>query len=129
MPRVGELVKKGFTSKNPTDGHEHCSDSTDASAAAMTQDATNTPSGSESSIDDVAATWNGSDEMSKEETRNILLNHPLPKARQRTNIVSDDYIPEGQLFGALTTRGEGITQATFRFPLAGIPLCTGELRH
>ena len=27
-------------------------------------------------------------------------------------------VPHGWLFGAFTTRGEGITQATFRFPLA-----------
>ena len=30
---------------------------------------------------------------------------------------TEQYIPEGRLFGAYTTRGEGITQATFRFPL------------
>ena len=56
--------------------------------------------------------------MSEDDAKKIILDHPLPKARQRTNIVSDDYVPEGRLFGALTTRGEGITQATFRFPLA-----------
>ena len=58
------------------------------------------------------------DEMSEDDAKEIILNHPLPKARQRTNIVSDDYVPEGRLFGAFTTRGEGITQGTFRFPLA-----------
>ena len=57
--------------------------------------------------------------MSEDDAKKmIILNYPLPKARQRTNIVSDDYIPEGRLFGTHTTRGEGITQATFRFPLA-----------
>ena len=56
--------------------------------------------------------------MSEDEAKNVLLNHPLPRARQRTNIVNDDYIPEGRLFGAYATRGEGITQATFRLPLA-----------
>ena len=56
--------------------------------------------------------------MSEDGAKRIILDHPLPKARQRTNIISDDYVPEGRLLGALTTRGEGITQATFRFPLA-----------
>ena len=58
------------------------------------------------------------DEMTEDDAKKIILDHPLPKARQRTNIVSEDYVPEGRLFGAFTTRGEGITQATFRFPLA-----------
>ena len=89
---------------------DESSDSIDGSAAAMTNDATDTPSGPESS-NEAATTRNGSEEMSEIEAKNILLNHPLPKARQRTNIVSDDYIPEGRLFGAFTTRGEGITQA------------------
>ena len=77
-----------------------------------------------SSIDDVdntiaqEASEISNDEMSEDDAKEIILNHPLPKARQRTNIVSDDYVPEGRLFGAFTTRGEGITQATFRFPLA-----------
>ena len=79
----------------------------------MRTDATDTPSGPESS-NEAATTRNGSEELSEIEAKDILLNHPLPKARQRTNIVSDDYIPEGRLFGAFTTRGEG----TFRFPLA-----------
>ena len=57
-------------------------------------------------------------EMQVEEARKVLEDHPLPRARQRTNVRSDDYIPQGRLFGAYTTRGEGITQATFRFPLA-----------
>ena len=96
---------------------DESTDSIDGSAATMTNDATDTPSGLESS-NEAATTRNGSDEMSEIEAKDILLNHPLPKARQRTNIVSDDYIPEGRLFGAFTTRGEGITQATFRFPLA-----------
>ena len=30
-----------------------------------------------------------------DDAKKIILNHPLPKARQRTNVVSDDYIPEG----------------------------------
>ena len=77
-----------------------------------------------SSIDDAdnttaqEASEVSNDEMSEDDAKKIILDHPLPKARQRTNIVSDDYVPEGRLFGAFTTRGEGITQATFRFPLA-----------
>ena len=100
----------------------HFDESTDSidGSAAMRTDATNTLSGPESSTE--ATTRNGSDDMSEIEAKDILLNHPLPKARQRTNIVSDDYVPEGRLFGAFTTRGEGITQATFRFPLAVMAL-------
>ena len=45
-----------------------------------------------------------------------LLSHNLPKARRRTNVFKDVYQAKGRLFGAFTTRGEGITQATFRFP-------------
>ena len=44
---------------------------------------------------------------------NILLTRRLLKARQRTNVVSDDYIPEGRLFGAYATRGESIIQCCF----------------
>ena len=43
--------------------------------------------------------------------KSTLLNHGLPKARQRTNVFKDVYQPRGRLFGAFTTRGEGITQA------------------
>ena len=46
-------------------------------------------------------------EMSEDEAKKIVLEDPLPKARWRTNIVSDDYIPERRLFGAYATRGEG----------------------
>ena len=45
-----------------------------------------------------------------------LLNHRLPKARQRTNVVTNDYTPRGRLFGGYTTRGEGVTIASYRFP-------------
>ena len=51
-----------------------------------------------------------------EAAKSTLLNHVLPKARQRTNVFKDVYQPRGRLFGAFTTRGVGITQATFRFP-------------
>ena len=56
--------------------------------------------------------------MTIDDARRILIEHPLPKALQRTNVCTDEYIPQGRLFGAFATRGEGITQATFRFPLA-----------
>ena len=39
------------------------------------------------------------------------------KAKQRTNVVVDGYVSQGRLLGAYTTRGEGIAQATYRFPL------------
>ena len=48
------------------------------------------------------------------EVKKLLLSHSLPKARQRTNVFKDSYQPRGRLFGAFTTRGEGITQASFR---------------
>ena len=88
---------------------DESTDSIDGSAATMTN---------LESSNEAATTRNGSEEMSEIEAKASLLNQPLPKARQRTNIVSDDSIPEGRLFGAFTTRGEGITQATFCFPLA-----------
>ena len=56
--------------------------------------------------------------MTVDDARRILIEHPLPKSRQRTNVCTDTYIPQARLFGAFTSRGEGITQATFRFPLA-----------
>ena len=46
----------------------------------------------------------------------ILLQHKLPKARRRTNVVAQDYTPRGRLFGGYTTRGEGVTMASYRFP-------------
>ena len=133
-PEMGQaidgVVSPNLTNKecNPLSGRtrqerrvhfDESADSIDGSAA--TNDATITLSGPESS-NEAATTRNGSDEMSEIEAKDILLNHPLPKARQRTNIVSEDYVPEGRLFGAFTTRGEGITQATFRFPLAVMAL-------
>ena len=118
---VGELLRSNLTNDecNAPSGRtrqvkrvhfDESSDCIDGSAAAMTNDATDAPSGPESS-NEAATARNGSEEMSEIEAEDILLNHPLPKARQRTNIVSDDYIPEGRLFGAFATRGEGITQA------------------
>ena len=134
IPEMGQAIA-GVVSPNLTN-HEcnppsgrtrqekrvHFDESTDSiEGSAATNDATHTLSGPESSTA-AATTRNGSDEMSEIEAKDILLNHPLPKARQRTNVVSDDYVPEGRLFGAFTTRGEGITQATFRFPLAVMAL-------
>ena len=46
----------------------------------------------------------------------LLLDHRLPKARQRTNVVTPDNVPRGRLFGGYTTRGEGLTIASYRFP-------------
>ena len=46
----------------------------------------------------------------------LLLNHRLAKAKQRTNVTTPTYTPQGRLLGAYTTRGEGITQASYRFP-------------
>ena len=54
--------------------------------------------------------------MTTSEAIDILLNHALPKSRSRTNVSTKAYIPQGRLFGAFTTRGEGITQATYRYP-------------
>ena len=47
--------------------------------------------------------------------KKLIINHRLPKAKQRTNVVVDGYVPQGRLLGAYTTRGEGIAQATYRF--------------
>ena len=33
----------------------------------------------------------------------LLLDHRLPKARQRTNVVTPDYVPRGRLFGGYAT--------------------------
>ena len=44
------------------------------------------------------------------------MRHSLPKAISRKNVQLPGYVPEGRLFGAFTTRGEGITQATYRYP-------------
>ena len=44
------------------------------------------------------------------------MRHSLPKAVSRKNVQLPGYVPEGRLFGAFTTRGEGITQATCRYP-------------
>ena len=46
----------------------------------------------------------------------VLINHSLPKSRTRTNVVTAEYTPRGRLFGGYTTRGTGVTHATFRFP-------------
>ena len=46
----------------------------------------------------------------------VIMDHSLPKSRTRTNVVTDEYIPRGRLFGGYTTRGLGITHATLRFP-------------
>ena len=55
--------------------------------------------------------------MSVREAKQVLLTHSLPKAVSRTNVITDDYIPQGRLIGAFTARGEGIAQASHRYPL------------
>ena len=44
----------------------------------------------------------------------VLIEHQKP--RTRTNVVTTQYMPRGQLFGAYTTRGLASTHATWRFP-------------
>ena len=51
-----------------------------------------------------------------ENAKKTVLQHSLPKARQRTNVSTKDYVPRGRVFGGFTTRGEGITNVTFRYP-------------
>ena len=54
-----------------------------------------------SSIDDAdnttaqEASEISNDDMSEDDAKKVILNHPLPKARQRTNIVSDNYVRKG----------------------------------
>ena len=48
------------------------------------------------------------DDLTIEECKTTILNHPLPQTKHRTNVCTDSYIPQGRLFGAYTTRGEGI---------------------
>ena len=55
-------------------------------------------------------------EMTLREAQEIIMRHTLPKAVSRKNNQLPEYVPEGRLFGAFTTRGEGITQATYRYP-------------
>ena len=52
------------------------------------------------------------DHESVQSSIRLLLDHRLPKARQRTNVVTPDYVPRGRLFGGYTTRGEGVTIAS-----------------
>ena len=120
-PRKGQEKRVRFREL----GTETVVDAVDTiQADSVALDATPSRKGPRSSIDAAdnttarEASEVSNDEMSEDDAKKIILDHPLPKARQRTNIVSDDYVPEGRLFGAFTTRGEGITQATFRFPLA-----------
>ena len=39
----------------------------------------------------------------------VLLDHALPLMKHRTNVVTEQYIPRGRLFGGYATRGQGIT--------------------
>ena len=47
------------------------------------------------------------------EVQSSVLDHPLPQAKRRANVVTEQYIPRGRPFGGCTTRGQG---ATCRFP-------------
>ena len=51
-----------------------------------------------------------------ENAKRIVLEHSLPKAKHRPNVSTKDYVPRGRLFGGFATRGEGITNATLRYP-------------
>ena len=55
-------------------------------------------------------------EMSEDEAKELLLNHPLPKARQRTDIVSDDDSSEHMLLGAMVS-----LELLLGFPLRVLP--------
>ena len=51
------------------------------------------------------------DGMTRKEAQEMIMRHSLPKALSRKNVELPGYAPEGRLFG-----GEGITQATYRYP-------------
>ena len=55
-------------------------------------------------------------ESEVENAKRIVLEHSLPRAKHRANVSAKDYVPPGRLFGGFATRGEGITNATFRYP-------------
>eukprot|EP00971_Amphidinium_carterae_P343965 6484049-Amphidinium_carterae.1 len=55
--------------------------------------------------------------MSLEQATQTILEHTIPQAPQRTNIVESNYVPKSQLFGLYTTRGMGITKCTQRLRL------------
>ena len=55
-------------------------------------------------------------ESEVENAKRIVLEHTLPSAKHRTNVSTKDYFPRGRLFGGFTTRGEGVTNSTFRYP-------------
>ena len=45
----------------------------------------------------------------------VLLDHTLPLSKHRTNVVTDQYVPRGRLFGGYTARVQGITHSTYSF--------------
>ena len=57
-----------------------------------------------------------SDHESVQSSIRLLLDHRLPKACQMTNVITPDYVPRGRRLGGYTTRGEGVTIASYRFP-------------
>ena len=84
-------------------------------------------SSSSSSSNRVSLPWLGRSE-GRPATLNLLRppprvgrEHRLPEARQRTNVVTNDYTPRGRLFGGYTTRGEEVTIASYRFPQSFLP--------
>ena len=55
--------------------------------------------------------------MTTKEAQEIVMGgHSLPKATSRMNVQLPGSVPEGRLFGAFNTRGEGATQATHSDP-------------
>ena len=56
------------------------------------------------------------DKMTTSEAQETIMNHSLPKTTSRKNVQLPVYVPDGRLFRAFASRGEGTTQATYRYP-------------
>ena len=54
--------------------------------------------------------------MTTKEAQEIIMKHSLPKATSRKHVQLPGCVPKGRLFGAFTSRGEGVTQATYNYP-------------
>ena len=105
----------------------HSTISTDVASGSSTMDISFTTEKSTDHLDSTDCTHSSDfgchtssfsiDHESVQSSIRLLLDHRLPKARQRaTNVVTPDYAPRGRLFGGYTTRGEGVTIASYRFP-------------